>query len=100
MTNEFHDTPIVYQDPILKEGGYYKELLKKYITRLVLTYLVPLVILAIYFYFQYRAIDIEGQRAHLTAVAENQAKTMDLFLRERIVNLSNIIWNPRGKVLS
>jgi two-component system, NtrC family, sensor kinase len=95
MTNEFQNPPIVYQDPILKEGGYYKELRKKYITRLVLTYLVPLVVLAIYFYFQYRAIDIEGQRAHLTAVAENQAKTMDLFLRERIVNLSNIIDDPK-----
>ena len=95
MTTEFKDTPIVYQDPILKKGRYYKELRKKYITRLVLTYLVPLVILAIYFYFQYQAIDIEGQRAHLTAVAENQAKTMDLFLRERIVNLSNIIDDPK-----
>jgi len=95
MKAKFKDTPIVYQDPILKKDQYYTELQRKNIIRLVLTYLAPLIILTIYFYFQYQAIISESNQAHLTAVSENQAKTMDLFLRDRIVNLSNIVDDPK-----
>lgn len=87
--------PIVYQDPSLKNEQYYKELQRKNVIRLVLTYLAPLIILTIYFYFQYQGIILESNQAHLAAVSENQAKTMDLFLRERVVNLSNIIDDPK-----
>jgi two-component system NtrC family sensor kinase len=36
----------------------------------------------------------ESLRAHLAVIAEHQANTFDLFLRERLVNLANIIDDP------
>jgi two-component system NtrC family sensor kinase len=63
--------------------------------RLLLSYLAPLVLLAIYFNVQYRDLLRESQRAHLRSVAESQAATLDLFLRERVVNLVNQIEDPR-----
>jgi CheY-like chemotaxis protein len=37
----------------------------------------------------------EGRRLHLRAIAENQANTLNLFLSERIVNLSNLFNDPK-----
>lgn len=79
----------------LHKEDYYRSLQKKHIIRLLLSYLAPLIVLTIYFYFQYQDLFEESQRTNLISVAENQAKTMDLFLRERIVNLSNIIDDPK-----
>ncbi|MBM3789038.1 MAG: hypothetical protein FJW35_01670 [Acidobacteria bacterium] len=84
-----------YPDPILHGERYYQHLQRRNILRLILTYLLPLVILTVYFGFQYRQLIIEGNKAHLKAIAENQANTLDLFLRERVVNLSNLIDDPR-----
>jgi len=55
-------------------------------------------ILTIYLYTQYRAMEEESQRLHLRAIAESQANTLDLFLSERLINLSNIIDDPRMPV--
>ncbi|MFH1760175.1 MAG: ATP-binding protein, partial [bacterium] len=71
------------------------ELRRKNIVRLVLTYLVPLIILIIYFQFQYRSILKERHLAQLKTIAESQSRTIDLFLRERVVNLSNLIDDPK-----
>jgi two-component system NtrC family sensor kinase len=73
---------------------HYKELKRRNLVRLILTYSAPLFILTIYFYFQYNAIVTESNRLHLKSIAENQANTLDLFLNERIVNLSNLIDDP------
>jgi two-component system NtrC family sensor kinase len=74
---------------------YYKDLQRRNIVRLVLTYFAPLVILIIYFNIEYNAILREGKRLHLESIAENQSKTLDLFLSERLVNLSNLVDNPK-----
>lgn len=74
---------------------YYRELLRKNFLRLALTYLAPLILLTIYFYLQYRNISRESQILHLQSTAEHQANTLDLFLRERLVNLSNLIDDPK-----
>jgi two-component system NtrC family sensor kinase len=84
-----------YPDPVLHGDQYYQQLQRKNIVRLILTYLLPLIILTVYFAFQYRQIVIVSGKAHLMAIAENQANTLDLFLRERVVNLSNMIDNPK-----
>ncbi|MBU1652322.1 histidine kinase, partial [bacterium] len=63
--------------------------------RLALTYLAPLILLVVYFHLQYREIYYEGRQAHLRSFAEYQANTLDLFLRERIVNLRNLIDDPK-----
>ena len=73
---------------------HYRSLRRQTTLRLSLTYLTPIVLLAIYFMFQYDAVVSESERLHLKAMAESQANTLDLFLSERQVNLSNVIDDP------
>ena len=82
-------------DSSLRSEAYYRELQRKNVLRLILTYLAPLIILSLYFYFQYQSMLRESVRNHLRTVAENHANTMDLFLQERIANLSNLIDDPK-----
>jgi two-component system NtrC family sensor kinase len=74
---------------------HYKEFKRKNLIRLLLTYLTPLIILTTYFYYQYDAMVSESRHLHLKAIAENQSNTFDLFINERVVNLSNLINDPR-----
>jgi len=71
-----------------------RELFWHTLGRMVLLYFVPLVLLAVFFLLQYRQLLRESLRAHLEVIAEHQAATFDLFLRERLVNLDNIIDDP------
>ena len=71
--------------------GRYRLFWRQTLVRLVLTYLAPLLLLTLYFHLQYRGLAEEAHRAHLLAVAESQAGTLDLFLRERLVNLRDVI---------
>ena len=73
---------------------HYRELHRKTIVRLLLMYMLPLVLLFIYFFIQYEIIVNESERLHLKAIAENQANTLNLFLIERVSNLSNLIDDP------
>ncbi len=73
---------------------HYKSILRRQIFRLTITYLAPLVILMVYFNIQYGRLLSESNGMHLRSVAEHQSKVIDLFLRERIVNLLNIIDDP------
>jgi two-component system NtrC family sensor kinase len=61
---------------------------------MMLMYFAPLLLLAAFFHIQYRRLTRESQRAHLEVIAEQQAKTFDLFLRERLANLANVINDP------
>lgn len=74
---------------------HYKDLKRKTVMRLLITYLAPLILLAGYFFFQYDTMVSESRSLHLRAIAENQANTLDLFLTERLVNLSNVIDDPK-----
>jgi two-component system NtrC family sensor kinase len=73
---------------------YYRALRIKTTIRLSLLYLSPVVILTVYILLQYGVVLSENERLHLKAIAESQANTMDLFLSERRVNLSNLIDDP------
>ena len=64
------------------------------LSRMLLLYFVPLLLLAIFFQVQYGRLARDSMRAHLQVLAEHQANTFDLFLRERLVNLANIINDP------
>lgn len=79
--------------PLTEE--YYRDLKRRHIVRLLLTYILPIVLLTVYFLYQYRGLVTQGQQLHLLAAAENQAYTLDLFLSERRVNLDNLIDDPR-----
>ena len=74
---------------------HYRELKRRQIIRLLLTYLAPLVFLTAYFSYQYEAMMDDSRRLHLSAIAESQVNTLDLFLSERRVNLANLIDDPR-----
>ncbi|MCB2212287.1 hypothetical protein KQI52_09275 [bacterium] len=74
---------------------YYRHLLKTTLLRLLLMYFVPLLLLAGFFHLQQLKLMRESRRAHLQSIAEHQAYMLDLFLRERIVNLENVIDDPR-----
>jgi len=73
----------------------YRQLWRQTLVRLLVTYLAPLLLLTVYFHLQYRGLAEEARRAHLLAIAESQAGTLDLFLRERLVNLHNLIDDPQ-----
>jgi two-component system NtrC family sensor kinase len=73
----------------------YRELKRRHVVRLVITYLAPFVLLTAYLYVQYSALDRESDRLHLMAIAESQGNILDLFLTERVNDLSNVIEEPR-----
>lgn len=73
-------------------------MLKRTIVRLVLTYLTPFILLTAYFHIQSGRLLNESRRIHLQSIAEQQSNTLDLFLRERVVNLANLIDNPNFQV--
>jgi len=90
-------------EPVLSSGNvngknYYGELHRKHVIRLVITYLLPLVALIVYFQFQHIALLSESRSLRMRAIAENQALTLDLFMRERLANLSNIIDDPKFRI--
>ena len=74
--------------------GHSRELFWHTLGRLLLLYFVPLLLLAIFFHLQYLHLVRDSRRAHLEIIAEQQAKTFDLFLRERLANLDNVIDSP------
>jgi len=80
------------------DDQHYRELRRKNLVRLSFTYIGPLILLTVYFYFQYANIISEGQRQHLKAIAENQANTLDLFISERLVNITNLIDDPKFEI--
>ncbi|MFH1892476.1 MAG: ATP-binding protein [Candidatus Zixiibacteriota bacterium] len=76
-------------------ADYYRDLRRKTILRLSAIYLSPVILLTAYFVLQYGAFMSETERLHLRAIAESQANTLDLFMTERRVNLSNVIDSPK-----
>lgn len=73
---------------------HYRDLWRKITLRLLVLYIGPIVLLATYYYLQHDAMVAESERLHTKAIAESQANTLDLFLSERRVNLSNLVDNP------
>jgi len=78
-----------------KSEKHYRELRWKHFFRLFITYVAPLIILTFFFRYQYKSLLDESRSLHMKSIAENLSNTLDLFLRERVVNLINIIDDPR-----
>lgn len=72
----------------------YQTLFRRQLVRLALTYILPLFLLIAYFQIEYNKISSESLNLHLRSIAETEAQTLDLFLRERVVNLINVIDDP------
>ncbi len=87
---------IVNKDTLQTER-YYKGLQIKHIIRLSVTYLLPMIILIIYFQLQYTELIQESDSLHIKSIAENKSNMLDLFMNERVVNLINLIDDPKFK---
>lgn len=74
--------------------SYYHAREKKHILRLFLMYVAPLILLSIYFQFHYSSLISDTQLHHLRSIAKCEAKMLDLYLRERIINLTNLMDAP------
>ena len=81
----------------LKEK-HYRDLYRKHIFRLIFTYLMPLILIVIFFEIQYNRLLSETRNLHMLSIAESKASLLDLFLRERIANLINLIDDPNLEV--
>jgi two-component system NtrC family sensor kinase len=80
---------------LLGNEAYYRDLKRRQIVRLFLSYVAPIILLSVFFYFNYDSLAKQSRSAHMSAVADNRANTLDLYLNERQVNLSNLIDDPR-----
>ena len=69
----------------------YRELRRQYLVKLIFTYIAPSLILIVFFIYQYITLSHAGQVQHLLSVAESQSKILDIFLKERVGNLVNLI---------
>lgn len=77
---------------------HFRELRRNQLIRLSFTYLFPFIILIIFFQIEFNNLEHESQILRLKAIAENQANILDLFLKERVVNLRNLIDNPNLQI--
>ena len=82
---------------VLESAGsrrHHRELMRRTLFHLMLIYLAPFLALTIYFHVQSLHAQDEARRRQLQSVAEYQSHMLDLFIRERAVNLSNLIQDP------
>ncbi len=82
-------SPVVKAE-VRRGHEYFEQQRLKLKKQLMIAYTVPLVVLAIYLYFQYNVTVKEGTNNHLKSIAENRRNTVDLFLQERVSNLRNV----------
>ncbi|MBN2328494.1 MAG: ATP-binding protein [Candidatus Omnitrophica bacterium] len=79
----------------IDRSGRYREVQRKTLVRLLLIYWLPLILITGYFAFQFNAVQIQTNRLRMQSIAENQAQMLNLFLRERVNKLVNLIDDPR-----
>jgi two-component system NtrC family sensor kinase len=89
--------PTVFSDELLRQK-HYKDLVRKNIFRLSMTYLAPLVLIIFFAQYEYSKLLKESRELHMSSTVEQQANILDLFLKERLVNLVNLIDDPRIRI--
>ncbi|MBW2468352.1 MAG: histidine kinase [Deltaproteobacteria bacterium] len=71
----------------LSAESYFRKLKLRLGIGLLISFVVPLVALSLYFHLQFTFTLKENAKLNLLAVAESQRNTVDLFLQERVVNI-------------
>jgi len=69
---------------------YFKQLKSRFRIGLLLSFLVPLAALSVYFHFQFNFTLKETAKLNLAVISESQRNTVDLFLQERVVNIFSL----------
>ncbi len=77
---------------------HYKDLFRRNFIRLSFTYLTPLILLIVFAQYQYTKLLQESRDIHLRSVAEQKTNLLDLFLRERVLNIINLLEDPRFEI--
>ena len=79
------------QTPSLPESEeYFHRLRRPLRVGLLTAFIVPLLVLSLYFHFQFNFTLRTTGKLNLTNLAESQRNTVDLFLQERVVNILNL----------
>jgi len=71
MSKQSKKTLVTYPDSKIHSDQYYKELERRYILRQVATWPAPLIILTIYFQYQYHSLTKESRMVHLKSNTDN-----------------------------
>ena len=82
--------------PEWSRDAVYRALLRHALLRLVFLYFIPLLLLTVFFHVQYRLVARDAERRHLRALAEHQAAMLDLFLGDRLLNLTGLTDDPQA----
>ena len=69
---------------------YFQRLKRRILLIMTFAFLTPLVMLSVYFHFQFNLTMKQSGKLQLLTLAESQRNTIDLFLQERVVNLFNL----------
>ncbi len=72
----------------------YRALLRHALLRLVFLYFIPLLLLTVFFHVQYQLVARDADERHLQALAEHQAAMLDVFLGDRLLNLTGLTDDP------
>jgi two-component system, NtrC family, sensor kinase len=70
--------------------SYFRQLERRFQIGLLIAFILPLIVLSAYFHLQFHTTLKETGMLNLTAVAESQRNTVDLFLQERLVNIFSL----------
>jgi len=77
---------------------YFRRLRKRLKASLILAFVLPLLIVSVYFHLQFNMTLKNSGKLHLISLAESWTNTIDLFLQERVVNIFNLFHRSRFNV--
>ena len=77
---------------------YFRRLRKRLKASLILAFILPLLIVSVYFHLQFNLTLKNSGKLHLISLAESLTNTIDLFLQERVVNIFNLFHRSRFNV--
>ncbi|MBI9090654.1 MAG: histidine kinase [Desulfobacterium sp.] len=79
-------------DNLLKTRNYFNQLKFRLGIGVLACFIIPHALLSAYFHFQFTAALKKTGKLNIQALAKSQRNTVDLFLREREINLRNLFY--------
>ena len=70
---------------------HYRDLWRRQVGRLLLSYLAPLIVAIAFLTVEYAHLASKSKELYFEQIAASQANTLNLFLMERVANLENLI---------
>ena len=77
---------------------YFQKLKRRILLIMIVAFVTPLMLLSIYFHFQFNLTMKQSGKMQLLSLAESQRNTIDLFLQERLVNIFNLFHGRDFKI--